>query len=71
MRKVLRCIHPIIILTSALHFKSINEIHGSQSLESQSTSRYHGQLQPSLWGTVNGPRLISFTFVRRSKQYLV
>ena len=66
MRKVLRRIHPIIILTSALHFRSSNGVHGSRSLESQSTSRYHGQLQASLWGAVNGQGLIGLAFVRRS-----
>ena len=48
MWKVLGCTRPIDILTSALHLKSINEVHGSLSLESQSTNRCHGQLQPSL-----------------------
>ena len=71
MGKVLHCIRPVIILTSALHFKSSSEVHGSLSLESQSTSRYHGQLHPSLWGTINGQGLISFAFVHRSKQYLL
>ena len=50
---------------------SSNEVHGSLSLGSQSTSRYHGQLQPLLWGAVSGQALIGFAFVRRSKQYLL
>ena len=62
MRKVLHCMRPIIILTSALHFQANNEVHGSPSLESQSTSRCHGQLQPSLWGTMNVRGLISGRF---------
>ena len=71
MRKVLGCTRPINILTSALHFKLINEVHGSLSLESQSTNRCHGQLQPSLWGTMKVQGLVAgFEFACSNKWHL-
>ena len=34
--------------------RSIDDFDSSPSLGSLNTSHYHGQLQPSLWGTVEG-----------------
>ena len=51
--------HPKIHFTSSnLAMKFIAQC--SLSLGLQSTSHCHGQLQPLLWGTVNGQGLIGF-----------